>query len=259
MILEKIIDKRKKQLEHEIKQISRAKMYKLASESTRPIINFYDALRSDSLSVISEVKKASPSKSVIRQDFKPIEIAKEYEQSDANAISCLTEEFYFQGSSIYLSDIRKNVSIPILRKDFIFDEYQIYESKLIGADAILLIAAILDTQTLIKFKGIAESLGMQCLFEVHNDEELESVLQASPNIVGINNRNLKTFEVSLDITKMLAKRIPKHCVIVSESGIVNNEDMKMVKEYGADAVLVGETLMRSDNIAETMRQLRKGI
>ena len=111
------------------------------------------------------MKKASPSKSVIRQDFKPIEIAKEYEQSGANAISCLTEEFYFQGSSSYLADIRGNVNIPILRKDFIFDEYQIYESKLIGADAILLIAAILDTQTLIKFKGIAESLGMQCLFE----------------------------------------------------------------------------------------------
>lgn len=259
MILEKIVAKRKEQLEREIKQVSREQMCKLAKETVRPITSLYDALKKDTLSVISEVKKASPSKAVIREDFNPVEIAKQYEQSGANAISCLTEEFYFQGSSSYLADIRANVNIPIIRKDFIFDEYQIYEARVIGADAILLIASILDTQTLIRFKELAESLGMQCLFEVHDEEELAGVLQANPSIVGINNRNLKTFEVSLDTTKMLAEKIPKHCVIVSESGIADNSDMKRVKEYGADAVLVGETLMRSENIAETMRQLRVGI
>lgn len=259
MILDKIVAKRKEQLEREIRKISRDEMCRMAEETARPVISLYDALKKDTLSVIAEVKKASPSKSVIREDFQPVEIAKQYEQSGANAISCLTEEFYFQGSSSYLSDIRKNVNLPILRKDFIFDEYQINEARVIGANAILLIAAILNTQTLIRFKNLADSLGMECLFEVHNEEELESVLHANPKIVGINNRNLKTFEVSLDTTKMLAKKIPEHCVVVSESGIADNEDMKSVKSYGADAVLIGEAFMRSENIAETMRQLRDGL
>ncbi|MGN0621006.1 MAG: indole-3-glycerol phosphate synthase TrpC [Porcipelethomonas sp.] len=259
MILDEIIKKRKLQLEKEKQILSFEKVKKAAEMMNTPCRSFYSALKKDKLSVIAEVKKASPSKSVIKEDFHPLEIAVNYEKAGADAISCLTEEHYFQGSSSYLKAIREKVSIPILRKDFIFDEYQIYEARTIGADAVLLIAAVLDTETMKQFSTIAHSLGMDCLFETHCEEELESVLKCSPKIVGINNRNLKTFEVSLENTKKLASKIPPECVIVSESGIADNSDMKTVRQSGADAVLIGETLIRSDNIAETMKTLRAGV
>lgn len=259
MILDEIIEKRKIQLEREKSAVSPEEMRKKALSVKTPCRDFYAALKKEKLSVISEVKKASPSKSVICEDFHPVDTAVSYEKAGADAISCLTEEHYFRGSSRYLEEIRKAVKLPILRKDFIFDEYQIYEARAIGADAILLIAAILDTETMNRFRELAESLGMNCLFEAHNEKEIESILKCSPKIVGINNRNLKTFEVSLENTAKLAGFIPKECVIVSESGIASNADMKKVRECGADAVLIGETLMRSGNIADTMKMLRDGI
>lgn len=259
MILDEIIEKRKLQLEREKAAISPEEMKEKALSMQTPCRDFYAALRKGSLSVISEVKKASPSKSVICEDFHPVETAVSYEKAGADAISCLTEEFYFRGSGEYLKAIRNAVDLPILRKDFIFDEYQIYEARAIGADAVLLIAAVLDTNAMNSFRELAESLGMNCLFEAHSEEELKSILKCSPKIVGINNRNLKTFEVSLENTKRLASLIPESCVIVSESGITSNEDMKFVRESGADAVLIGETLMRSGNIAETMKALRAGV
>ena len=259
MILNDIIEKRKIQLEREKSAVAFEEIKKKAISIDTPCHDFYKALTGEKLSVISEVKKASPSKSVIKKDFKPVETAIAYENAGADAISCLTEEFYFQGSSKYLQEIRKSVNLPILRKDFIFDEYQIFEARAIGADAILLIAAVLDTDTMKHFKDIAEGLGMNCLFEVHNEEELESILKCSPKIVGINNRNLKTFEVSLENTVRLSKMIPDKCLLVSESGISVNNDMKKVKSAGADAVLIGETLMRSGNINDTMASLRKDV
>lgn len=259
MILDDIIEKRKIQLEREKSAVSFQEIKRQALDMKTPCRDFYNALKGNSLSVIAEVKKASPSKSVIKEDFRPVETAKAYELAGANAISCLTEEHYFQGSSQYLRDIRKAVDIPILRKDFIFDEYQIYEARAIGADAVLLIAAVLDSDTMKHFKEIAEGLGMNCLFESHNEEELESVLKCSPKIVGINNRNLKTFEVSLENTAKLSSLIPENCVLVSESGIAGNSDMKTVRAAGADAVLIGETLMRSGNIKDTMNALRKDV
>lgn len=259
MILDDIIEKRKIQLEKEKSVVSFKEIKKIALYTETTCHDFYKALSDEKLSVISEVKKASPSKSVIKEDFKPVETALAYEQAGADAISCLTEEYYFQGSSKYLLEIRKAVNLPILRKDFIFDEYQIFEARAIGADAILLIAAVLDTDTMKHFKDIAEGLGMNCLFEAHNEEELESILKCSPKIVGINNRNLKTFEVSLDNTVHLSKMIPDECLLVSESGIAFNDDMKKVKSAGADAVLIGETLMRSGNISETMASLRENV
>lgn len=258
MILDDIIVKRKIQLEKEKAAVSPEKMKKNALEMMTPCRDFYAALKKSSLSVISEVKKASPSKSVICEDFHPVETAAAYEKASADAISCLTEEFYFKGSSDYLKAIRKTVDIPILRKDFIFDEYQIYEARSIGADAVLLIAAVLDTETMNNFRELAESLGMNCLFEAHNEEELENILKCSPKIIGVNNRDLKTFEVSLENTKKLAAMIPDSCVKISESGIKDNADMKFVRECGADAVLIGETLMRSGNIGETLKTLRYG-
>lgn len=259
MILDNIIEKRKIQLEKEKSAVSFYEIKQKAININTPCRDFYKALSSEKLSVISEVKKASPSKAVIKEDFNPVEIAIAYGNAGADAISCLTEEFYFQGSSKYLQEIRKTVNLPILRKDFIFDEYQIYESRAIGADAILLIAAVLDTDTMKHFKDIAEGLGMNCLFEAHNEKELESILKCDPKIVGINNRNLKTFEVSLDNTVRLSKMIPDRCLLVSESGIAVSDDMKKVKSAGADAVLIGETLMRSGNISDTMASLRKNV
>lgn len=259
MILDDIVSRRKEQLEREISNISRSDMKAMAKKCEREPLDFYNALSKPELSVIAEVKKASPSRSVIQPDFHPSEQAVKYEKAGADAISCLTEEYYFQGSREYLKDIREKVSIPVLRKDFIIDEYQIYEARVIGADAILLIAAILDKETMRHFAKTAGGLGLQCLFEAHDEEEVRKILECSPRIIGINNRNLKTFEVSLDNTSRLAAKIPEDCIIVSESGIKTHDDMVSVKKSGADAVLIGETLMRSGNIADTMKELRKNI
>ena len=207
MILDDIVEKRKEQLQREKDNIEPQDMKEMALNSKNKNHGFKEALKKSGLSVIAEVKKASPSKGVIAKDFRPVEIAIAYEDAGAAAISCLTEEHYFKGGSKYFADIRAKVDIPMLRKDFIFDEYQIYEAKVLGADA-------------------------------------------------INNRNLKTFDVDLNTTSKLAPLIPYEAVLVSESGMKDENDMKNVKEQGADAVLIGETFMRSDNIKETMKQLR---
>lgn len=256
MILDEIVEKRHQQLAREKQKISCEEMQKLALEAKRPVLDFYGALKMEGLSVIAEVKKASPSKGVIREDFCPAEFAKAYEKGGAAAISCLTEEFYFQGGSEYLKEVRKATRLPILRKDFIIDPYQIYEARVIGADAVLLIAALLDTETLVSFMSIAKSLGLHCLTEVHNEVELQSAIKSGANIIGINNRDLATFRVSLDTTKNLVGRLPKSVVKVSESGIGSREDMKTVRQHGADAVLIGETLMKSRDMAAKLRQLR---
>lgn len=259
MILDKITEQRKIQLAREMSEIPFEKVKKAALSTDRKCIGFGTALKKDTLSVISEVKKASPSKGLIQPNFDYMNIAAEYERNGADAISCLTEEHFFMGSSVYFREIRNMVNIPMLRKDFIIDPYQIYEAHVMGADAILLIAAVLDDDKLREYKDIAESLGMDILAEVHDETELERVLAADFNIVGINNRNLKTFEVTLDTTARLAKLVPSGKVIVSESGIKDNEDMKLVRSCGADAVLIGETLMRSGNIGGTLRALRDGV
>ncbi len=259
MILDDIIEKRKIQLLREKSEISPEEMKKAALSCTRKTLNFRDALNAPGISIISEVKKASPSKKVICEDFHPAEQAVKYEKAGASAISCLTEEFYFQGSSRCLKEIREKVNLPILRKDFIIDEYQIYEAKVIGADAVLLISAILDTETIIKFMDTAKSLELNCLCEIHNEDELRNLLPAKPDIIGINNRNLKTFDVSLKTTGELAAKLPEGCTVVSESGISTSEDMKLLRSYGADAVLIGETLMRAENVEEKIAELRRGI
>ena len=219
-------------------------------------MDFKAALKADGISIISEVKKASPSRGIISEDFRPTEQAKAYEEAGADAISCLTEEHFFKGADKYLADIRASVNLPILRKDFIFDEYQIYEAKVLGADAVLRIAAILSEEELIKLSRLAASLGLFCLTEVHNEEELQKVVRCKCDIIGINNRDLKTFHVDLNTTKRLAKLVPYDAVLVSESGMKNGNDIKEVKEYGADAVLIGETLMRSGDIKNTINELR---
>lgn len=256
MILDDIIEKRKIQLDIEKSKVSFETIKKQALNTDFMTKGFKSALSGDRLSVICEVKKASPSKGLIRPDFHPSEIAKEYESAGADAISCLTEEYYFQGSSEYLKSIAECVSIPILRKDFIIDEYQIYEARAIGASAVLLIAAILDKETLNRFYQLAASLSLDCLVEVHNESELDMAINIGAEVIGINNRNLKTFEVDLRTTGRLASHIPKDKLIVSESGIKNSKDMKAVQNLGASAVLIGETLMRSNNISAALKELR---
>ena len=250
MILDEIVGKRKEQLARELQRTDRETMRKLALQTEREVYSFPDALKSGRLSIIAEVKKASPSKSVICADFHPVEQAAAYERAGADAISCLTEEHYFQGSSD---------SIPMLRKDFIIDTYQIDEARVMGADAILLIAAILDAPTMRHFYEYATELGLHCLFEAHNEEEMEQVLACGAKICGINNRNLKNFVVDLKTTERLAAMVPKDCILVSESGMQTHEDLAAVQNYGADAVLIGETLMRSGNIAVAMQQLRENL
>lgn len=260
MILDEIVEKRKIQLECEKAAADFETVKKAAEKLDRQCISFKSALaKPDRLSVISEVKKASPSKGLIRPNFDPVKIAKEYETCGADAVSCLTEEHYFQGSSEYFKAIRQAIGLPMIRKDFIIDEYQIYEARLMGADAILLIAAVLGDEKLKRFGDIAHSLGLDILAETHDESELERVLALDFDIIGINNRNLKTFEVTLETTAKLAGMIPEGKVIVSESGIRDNADMKAVRGYGADAVLIGETLMRSGNIGATLTALREDV
>ena len=217
---------------------------------------FEAALSKPGLSIISEVKKASPSKGVITEDFPYLEIAKEYEASGADAISCLTEPDRFKGSDKYLKDIVKEVSIPVLRKDFTIDPYMIYQAKVMGASAVLLIAAILTDEELKSFYEIADTLGMSCLFEAHDEEELKKCLAAGARIVGVNNRNLKDFSVDINNSIRLRELVPENIIFVSESGIMAPEDAEALKENGTDAVLIGEMLMRSNSKTELIQTLK---
>ncbi|TSB46919.1 indole-3-glycerol phosphate synthase TrpC [Alkalicoccobacillus porphyridii] len=196
--------------------------------------------------LIAEVKKASPSKGLIREQFNPVEIATEYEKAGADAISVLTDEHYFQGHREYLSAIKQSTKLPIMRKDFIIDEIQIEESFRIGADALLLIAGTVSDEKLYELYQSAYRRGLECLVEVHEREELEGLLNVfTPQIIGINNRNLKTFQTDLGQTENIAELVPKESIFISESGIHLPEDIERVKSAGAQAVLVGESLMRA--------------
>lgn len=208
------------------------------------------------INLIAEIKKASPSRGVIRKDFDPKEIAIAYEANGASAISVLTDKKFFQGDLAFLSIVRSvTSSLPILRKDFIIDEYQIYQSKMAGADAILLIAAILNLDSLQRFLNTATEIGLDCLVEVHTEDELEMVLKSDADIIGINNRNLHNFEVNIQTTAKLSKIIPKGKVIVSESGIFSKDDVVFLKNNGVHAMLIGESLMASDNIPSKIKEL----
>lgn len=210
----------------------------------------------DSLSLIAEVKRASPSAGVIATRFDPVAIARTYEAAGANAISVLTDERYFEGQLADLTRVRKAVSLPVLRKDFIIDPVQIYEAAVAGADAILLIVAALEQSRFEELYEIAQIHQLEVLVEVHDLAELERALDAGAQIVGVNNRNLKTFEVDLSTTKTLAEEFPPERILVSESGIKTREDARNVRSWGADAILVGESLMRAADVIAQARALR---
>ncbi|MBY0010199.1 indole-3-glycerol phosphate synthase TrpC [Paenibacillus typhae] len=221
---------------------------------------FRDALvhrRNREMGLIAEVKKASPSKGLIRADFDPSAIARGYEAGGADCLSVLTDQDYFQGSNAFLQQVRDAVSLPLLRKDFIIDELQIYEARILGADAILLIAAILTAEQLASFTDLAASLGLDVLIEVHDQSELELVITTgkinSPHVLlGINNRNLRTFETRLETTAELAALVPQGVPVISESGIAGPADIDYLSSSRATGVLVGEYLMRKDNVEEAV-------
>jgi len=216
-----------------------------------PVRDFAGAIRSKIAAgrpaVIAEIKKASPSKGVLRADFRPAEIAASYAQYGAACLSVLTDEQFFQGSAVYLQQARAACSLPVLRKDFMVSEYQIYQARAMGADAILLIAAALDVAKMREFEALAHSLGMAVLVEVHNGDELDAALQLTTPLIGVNNRNLRTFEVSLQTTLDLLPRIPADRIVVTESGILKAEDVKLMRGYQVNAFLVGEAFMRAEN------------
>lgn len=216
------------------------------------------ALKAEGISFICEVKKASPSKGIIAEDFPYLQIAREYEQAGASAISCLTEPFWFLGKDEYLKEITGQVQIPVLRKDFTIDEYMIYQAKNLGASAILLICAILDDGQLAAWHQLAAELGLSVLTEAHTEEEIDRALKAGAKILGVNNRNLKDFTVDVEQSRKLRSMVPSDVLFVSESGIKNHADIQALRENGTDAVLIGETLMRAADKKAMLDELRNG-
>lgn len=258
MFLDRIVAT--KQLEVEkLQQSFSLTEYERVIEQLPPCRGFIRSLtkehRHRKMGLIAEVKKASPSKGLIREDFEPVKLAQDYADAGADCISVLTDVEYFQGSNEYLSQVKAAVNVPLLRKDFTIDERQIYEARAIGADAILLIAAILTTEQMREFLALSHQLGMDTLVEVHDREELERVLELDAQLIGINNRNLKTFVTDLRTTEQLIEMIPPNKLIVSESGISSSNEIEWLSGIGAGAVLVGEHFMRQPEIGPAVSAL----
>ncbi len=255
MILDTIIAHKQQELQIEEEQVPLATL-KSKLANLPPTKDFRAAIaQSDNINLIAEVKKKSPSKGIIREDFDPIQIAETYAKNGAAAISVLTDVRFFDGRLDYLSSIRQVVDVPLLRKDFTIDPYHIYQARVAGADAILLIVAALTKDQLREFMDIAESLSLASLVEVHTDTELEIALDVEAEIIGINNRDLRTFHTDLATTFSLREFLPTGKVVVSESGIYTRADVESLREAGVDAILVGESLMRSPDIGEQVRKL----
>ena len=217
---------------------------------------FEKALKKDGISFICECKKASPSKGIIAEDFPYLDIALSYEKAGADAISVLTEPKWFLGRDEYLSEIASQVSIPCLRKDFVVDEYMIYEAAVLGASAVLLICSILSVSEIKRYIGICDELGLSALVEAHDEAEVKMAIEAGTRIIGVNNRNLKDFSVDTENSKRLRALIPNDILFVSESGVKGPEDIKAIKDMGADAALVGETLMRAADKSQKLKELK---
>ena len=217
---------------------------------------FEKALKKTGLSFICECKKASPSKGIIAEEFPYLQIAQEYEAAGADCISVLTEPKWFLGKNEYVKEITDSVKIPVIRKDFTVDEYMIYEAKMLGASAVLLIVAILSEEQLKKFLGICDELGLTALVETHDEEEVKTAVSIGARVIGVNNRNLKDFSVDTSLALRLREQIPKEAVYVSESGVKDAEDIRRIREAGADAVLIGETLMRAADKKQMLQTLR---
>ena len=257
MILDEIIAAKRRELARAQVELPLSELEKRISQR-KPALDFASALKGDAIRIIAEVKKASPSRGILRPDLNPVELARTYAENGASAVSVLTEVDYFQGSLQYLADIKGtpgSEGIPVLRKDFLFSPYQIHQSRAFGADAILLIVAVLSDEELVLLLSLAHELGMQCLVEVHDHSELERALQTDAIVIGINNRNLNTFAVDITTTEQLCPLIPSDRIIVSESGVKQREDVQRLQKCGVNAVLVGEALVTADDVAAKLREL----
>ena len=260
-ILDQLAEKTRERIAEQKKQITPEKMHELADKKAAEsgVPSFLNALKKPGMSFICEVKKASPSKGLIAPDFPYLQIAKEYEAAGADAISCLTEPHWFLGSDEYLKEITAAVNIPVLRKDFTIDEYMVDQARVFGASAVLLICAILTPDEIKRYKARTEELGMNALIEAHNAEEIRAAISCGAKIIGVNNRNLKDFTVDTENTKRLIDLIPPETVFVSESGIKTASDVAQIAGLGADAVLIGETLMRAEDKKEKLKELKQDL
>lgn len=239
------------------KEISPETIRRMAKEMPKGTFSFENALKKPGMSFICEVKKASPSKGIIAKDFPYLEIAREYEQAGADCVSVLTEPKWFLGSDEIFRQIRANIGLPMIRKDFTVDAYQIYEAKVMGADAVLLICALLETGRIREYLKICDDLGLAALVETHDEQEIQSAVAAGARIIGVNNRNLKNFTVDFFNAANLRALIPKEAVFVAESGVKDAADVAVLSRIGADAVLIGEALMRSADKASCLADFRE--
>ncbi|MCC9607219.1 indole-3-glycerol phosphate synthase TrpC [Blastopirellula sp. JC732] len=254
-VLDKIVATKREEIDVAKEQYP-AELLEKMLEKAPPVRDFFGALAAEGpIKLIAEVKKASPSKGIIREDFNPVEIALAYEAAGATCISCLTDEVYFQGSLDYLREIRKAVGIPVLRKDFILDPYQLLEARVAGADAVLLIAECLDDETLRTLLDGTHELGMTALVELYEPENISRVLASGAKLIGVNNRDLRNFEIDLNHTVRLRQQIPSEKLLVGESGIFTNDDVQLLANAGVDAILVGESLMRQKDIGAAVKTL----
>lgn len=261
-ILEQLADHARKRVMAEMEENSLDTMRELAmskSSATGDLFAFEQALRKEDVSFICECKKASPSKGLIAPNFPYLEIAKEYEAAGADCISVLTEPKWFLGNDEYLKEIAEAVSIPCLRKDFTVDEYQIYQAKVLGASAVLLICSVLTENQMKDYIRICDELGLSALVEVHDEQEVQTALNTGARIIGVNNRNLKDFSVDTDNSRRLRELIPPNVLFVSESGVRTAEDVETLRKIGADAVLIGETLMRASDKRAKLAELRGAV
>ena len=257
MILDKIAEATTFRIKNDKQQIPLEAIKNLAEEMNHnTLFPFEKAIRNGDISFICEVKKASPSKGIIAENFPYVEIAKDYERAGASCISVLTEPDFFKGCNEYLTEIKKNVSIPLLRKDFILEPYQIYQAKVIGADCILLICSLLDEKILEEYIHICDKLGLSALVEAFDEKEIAAALNAGARMIGVNNRNLKTFDVDIHNSERLRKSVPDNILFVAESGIKTASDIKILRDSKVNAVLIGETLMRSKDKKEMLNELR---
>ena len=255
MILDDIVAYKREELTHQKQQVSLDQLQDMPFFHTRAP-GFLQALATkDGRAIIAEVKKASPSKGVIRKDFNPLALAQTYEASGATAISVLTERKFFQGSLDYLKHIRQHVALPLLRKDFVFDDYQVYEARAYGASAILLIVAILEDAQLRGLSQLARALELDCLVEVHDEAERERALSCGARLLGINNRDLRTFQTTIATSERLVQDLPADVVVVSESGLSNTQQLDRLEAQGVRAFLIGETFMAAPDPGEPLRQL----
>ena len=255
-ILDKLAEHARERVASAKQNISAEEIKKCALAMPRGDFEFEKALKKEDISFICECKKASPSKGIIAEDFPYLQIAKEYEAAGADCISVLTEPKWFLGSDRYLQEIAQAVNIPCLRKDFTVDEYMIYEAKCLGASAVLLICSILSENQIKEYIDICDTLGLSALVEAHDEAEVKTALKCGSRIIGVNNRNLKDFSVDTENSRRLRSLIPKDVIFVSESGVKTPEDVQLLREAGADAVLIGETLMKAADKKKKLNELR---